>query len=113
MLNFANQEAAERAAFFRECAARRGISSPVIIEKDFWVCWALGLLFGLEAPPRLLFKGGTSLSKGYALIDRFSEDVDLALDRADLGFVGDRDPAKISGTKARQRALEDYGADHR
>lgn len=106
MHQVANLDDAERAALFRECAARRGVPSPVIIEKDFWVCWILKLLFGLEAPPRLLFKGGTSLSKGYALIDRFSEDVDLAIDRADLGFGGDRDPAGISGTKARQRALD-------
>jgi predicted nucleotidyltransferase component of viral defense system len=48
-------------------------------EKDFWVCWTLDALFnGLEASgPRLLFKGGTSLSKGYSLIERFSEDIDI------------------------------------
>jgi predicted nucleotidyltransferase component of viral defense system len=49
------------------------------IEKDFWVCWTLDALFhGLkEGGPRPLFKGGTSLSKGFGLINRFSEDIDV------------------------------------
>lgn len=57
------------------------------IEKDFWVCWTLDALFnGPVSPgPRLLFKGGTSLSKGFELIQRFSEDVDVTVFRDDLG----------------------------
>src|ERR1700733_3696769 len=57
------------------------------IEKDFWVCWTLDALFnGLQAGgPRLLFKGGTSLSKAYGLISRFSEDIDITVFREDLG----------------------------
>ena len=57
------------------------------IEKDFWVCWTLDALFnGLQADgPRLLFKGGTSLSKGYGLIARFSEDIDITVFREDIG----------------------------
>jgi hypothetical protein len=57
------------------------------IEKDFWVCWTLDALFnGLPAGgPRLLFKGGTSLSKGYGLIARFSEDIDITVFRDDIG----------------------------
>ena len=49
------------------------------IEKDFWVCWTLDALFNnLQADgPRLLFKGGTSLSKAFGLISRFSEDIDI------------------------------------
>ena len=56
------------------------------IEKDFWVCWTLDALFnGLPAGgPRLLFKGGTSLSKGYGLIERFSEDIDITVFREDI-----------------------------
>ena len=52
------------------------------VEKDFWVCWTLDALFnGLPAGvPRLLFKGGTSLSKSFGLIDRFSEDIDVLVD---------------------------------
>ena len=57
------------------------------IEKDFWVSWTLNALFNeLEAGgPRLLFKGGTSLSKGYGLIERFSEDIDITVFREDQG----------------------------
>src|SRR6266478_7818753 len=57
------------------------------IEKDFWVCWTLDALFnGLQADgPRLLFKGGTSLSKSYGLIARFSEDIDITVFREDIG----------------------------
>lgn len=53
--------------------ARRGLS-PVIVEKDYWVCVALNALFGEPQRVNLIFKGGTSLSKGYGLIERFSED---------------------------------------
>lgn len=55
-------------------------SSAAIIEKDFWVCWSLKRLFGLPkgASATLVFKGGTSLSKGFGAIRRFSEDIDLS-----------------------------------
>src|ERR1700720_521656 len=57
------------------------------IEKDFWVCWTLRELFTLaEWGQRLTFKGGTSLSKGWKLIERFSEDIDVVIDREFLGF---------------------------
>jgi predicted nucleotidyltransferase component of viral defense system len=57
------------------------------VEKDFWVCWTLDALFnGLTADrPRLLFTGGTSLSKAYGLISRFSEDIDVTVFRNDIG----------------------------
>lgn len=60
--------------------------SPVVLEKDFWVSWVLGLLFRESAwAGQLVFKGGTSLSKVFGVIDRFSEDIDLSLQPA---FVG-------------------------
>lgn len=49
------------------------------MEKDFWVCWLLGILFESEFADNLVFKGGTSLSKVFGVIDRFSEDIDLSL----------------------------------
>src|SRR5680860_309597 len=58
------------------------------IEKDWWVVQALGVVFQMEAAPHLVFKGGTSLSKAWGIIERFSEDVDLALSREFLGFKG-------------------------
>jgi hypothetical protein len=71
----------ERTGVFTEAIAVLGIS-PFYIEKDFWVCWVLERLFGHEnIGVHLTFRGGTSLSKGWGLIDRFSEDVDLAMSR--------------------------------
>lgn len=57
--------------------------SDVIIEKDFWVCWLLEKLFKL--PIKMAFKGGTSLSKGFGLIKRFSEDIDITIDYTNFG----------------------------
>ena len=63
-----------RASAFAQTAARMS-ASGVMVEKDFWVCWLLGLLFAdAELAPHLVFKGGTSLSKVYGVIDRFSEE---------------------------------------
>lgn len=81
MDNVAGMDADERAALMRLASDRNKKISPAIVEKDFWVCWVLGRLF--EAPslaPKILFKGGTSLSKVFGLIERFSEDIDLILD---------------------------------
>jgi len=50
------------------------------LEKDVWVVWTLGALFGSPLTADLTFKGGTSLSKAYKVIDRFSEDIDLTYD---------------------------------
>ncbi len=76
----------ERRALAFEQAAAGQAGQAVILEKDFWVTWLLGLLFSLpEVAPFLVFKGGTSLSKVFGVIDRFSEDIDLCLVPA---FVG-------------------------
>lgn len=84
---------------------------PAIIEKDFWVCWTIKRAFSLgDRIPGLIFKGGTSLSKAYGLIRRFSEDIDLSLDRHDLGFTGDRDPASAMSNKARKTLLDELEA---
>jgi hypothetical protein len=82
----------ERAELFRETGARRGVL-PAIIEKDFWVCWVLKQIFSSEElQPHFVFKGGTSLSKVFGLIDRFSEDVDMILDWRLLGYGPKEDP---------------------
>jgi predicted nucleotidyltransferase component of viral defense system len=65
------------------------------VEKDFWVCWTLRELFTLPGiGEHLTFKGGTSLSKAWKLIRRFSEDIDLIVDKDALGFGGDAAPDK-------------------
>ncbi len=68
----------ERRLYFEQAAARRSLS-PVLLEKDFWVSWLLGILFRSQFASFLVFKGGTSLSKVFGAIDRFSEDIDLSL----------------------------------
>lgn len=108
MDQFANDTPEQRDEAFQEAAARLGMSKA-IIEKDFWVCWSLKQLFALPSfGDHMIFKGGTSLSKAYDVIHRFSEDVDLSLDRAQLGFEGDRDPEKpdLSGKKQKQLLQE-------
>ena len=70
----------ERTVYFVQAAAGLALP-PAAVEKDFWVCWTLARLFSSERlAPRILFKGGTSLSKVFNLIRRFSEDIDLILD---------------------------------
>jgi hypothetical protein len=103
----------DRAALFGETGAGRGVANT-IIEKDFWVCWTLKRLFDLPqgAAASLVFKGGTSLSKAFGIIRRFSEDIDLSFDRADLGYSGDRDPEQegLSRKKTGQ-LIDDLVAD--
>ena len=107
MDNVAQATAADRSALFRRVEAGSVYRCHAsIIEKDFWVCWTLRRIFEvLQFRPHLIFKGGTSLSKVYRAIERFSEDVDLSLSRRDLGFADDRDPeqAGISKKEARRR----------
>ena len=89
-----------------ESAAGRLDTLPIYVEKDLWVCVVLDAIFnGLpDGHPRLLFKGGTSLSKVFGLIDRFSEDIDLVVYRDDLGFGGDRDPTAAGALSKKKRA---------
>jgi len=91
-----------RRRLFLEAAARLNILAPYI-EKDFWVCWTLRRLFAIpELHGHLIFKGGTSLSKVYKVINRFSEDIDLTLGRELLGFAGDKDPDNARSRKKRE-----------
>lgn len=99
MRNIAIIEAKEREAIFRNTAAKMGISEAVV-EKDFWVCYMLDYLFHRCAwKDKLAFKGGTSLSKAYNLIKRFSEDIDLILDWRVLGYGVDEPWEQRSNTK--------------
>ncbi|MDE0332756.1 MAG: nucleotidyl transferase AbiEii/AbiGii toxin family protein [Nitrospinae bacterium] len=89
-----------------EAVARRLGTSPSYVEKDFWVCFVLDVLYnGLPGGhPKLLFKGGTSLSKAFGLIERFSEDTDLVIYRDGLGFEGDRDPTIARDLSSKRRS---------
>ena len=80
MNKIAGWPADKRRELFSETAAQKGMI-PAIVEKDFWVCWVLMRLFKHpDLSKKILFKGGTSLSKVFHLIERFSEDIDLILD---------------------------------
>ena len=94
-----------RTAFVQAAAARQ--LSPEIVEKDFWGCWTLKELFGLPSiGEHLIFKGGTSLSKVFKVIERFSEDIDVSIDRAFLGFGGVNEPEAGGSNKEKQRRIE-------
>lgn len=96
--------AAEKLRLFREAAMK--LSIPIaMVEKDFWVSWVLWRIFSdKDLQETLLFKGGTSLSKGYDLIERFSEDLDMVLDKSKV--LGDEDLFKPSYKKQREFADE-------
>lgn len=95
-----------QAGLFTTTAQRLG-TTPQNVEKDFWVCWTLDALFnGLPPGPRLLFKGGTSLSKGFGLIRRFSEDIDVTVFRDDLGEGYSVEQLQAMSGKKRLAALD-------
>ena len=86
MRNIAKINETDRKALFHNTAAKMGMTDA-IVEKDFWVCYMLDYLFHRCAwKENIAFKGGTSLSKAYGLIERFSEDIDLILDWRVLGY---------------------------
>ena len=79
---------------FTETGRSRGLL-PFAVEKDWWVVHTLAVIYNMDCAGSLVFKGGTSLSKGWNLIQRFSEDIDLALDREYLGFSGELQNADV------------------
>ena len=95
----------DRSELFTVTAERRGMGTAAVVEKDFWVCWVLKHLYKCpELSRQLIFKGGTSLSKVYGLIDRFSEDIDLILDWRIV--CGENDPMDARSNN-RQQALNE------
>jgi hypothetical protein len=82
-----------------------------VVEKDIWVCYVLGKLFSLkELQEKLVFKGGTCLSKAYGLIERFSEDVDLTISRNSLEIPKNLTKAKTIRSRTK-KAAEDFVKD--
>lgn len=106
MLSIARASDEERAALIRIAAAEMALQ-PAIVEKDLWVCYLLDHLFHRsEFADSIVFKGGTSLSKSYHLIERFSEDIDLILDWRLIGYRLDEPWEKRSNTKQDKFKLE-------
>ncbi|RPD47263.1 nucleotidyl transferase AbiEii/AbiGii toxin family protein [Paracnuella aquatica] len=94
MIQWLNLKTERRIQILTQAAARTGIR-PHALEKDWWVTLTLKAVFDTEWAPHLVFKGGTSLSKSWGLIERFSEDIDLAVDKEFLGFEGAPNKSKI------------------
>jgi Nucleotidyl transferase AbiEii toxin, Type IV TA system len=98
-LKFLELPADERRLYFEQAALRRGLS-PVILEKDFWVSWMLAVLFSSKFADVLVFKGGTSLSKVFGVIQRFSEDIDLSVAPEFLGMPDSKGGPSLSRNQA-------------
>lgn len=79
-IDFYHIDPAEKVAIFTEIATQKGMK-PFAVEKDWWVSRTLEIIFQMPIAEHLVFKGGTSLSKAWKLINRFSEDIDLAIDK--------------------------------
>lgn len=85
----------ERQDIIRRVQAENGMDLQ-IIEKDWWVTAVLHALFSLPYAEHISFKGGTNLAKCWHLINRMSEDIDVAIDREFLGFSGTLSKTQIS-----------------
>ncbi len=106
MSAFALEPAEERAAFIYQFAGTAKIPA-YIVEKDFWVCWLLGRIFSTPGLGEdCVFKGGTSLSKVFGAISRFSEDIDLGLTPASLGWSEEELDNAPSSNQRRNRVAQ-------
>ena len=95
-INFYTTEKGEKEAVFNAIATENGMT-PFAVEKDWWVSRTLEIIFQMSIAKHLVFKGGTSLSKAWKLINRFSEDIDLAIDKEFFeGYSGEISKSKIS-----------------
>ena len=114
MMNWMNLTKEEQVAALQQVAGQKHIP-PQAVEKDLWVTVILQVVFSLPFAGKLLFKGGTSLSKVFGRIERFSEDIDLAVDRTLFGLEGDltkkqlKSLRKLSSTFVRDEFLHDSG----
>lgn len=88
---------------------QRHVPVPVeSVEKDYWVCFALRELLLIEPWGRsLTFKGGTSLSKAWRLVERLSEDIDIVVSRGELGFAGENSPERARSNKQQKSRVEE------
>ena len=107
-IDFYNLPKKEKAAIFNQVSTTSGIP-PYAIEKDWWVVQTLSIIFDMDVSKYFVFKGGTSLSKGWGLIERFSEDIDLAIDRRLFGFEGSVNRSQLAKLrKEAGRFVDDF-----
>lgn len=106
-LNLFTMNSEQRSRSIEATAAMMNLREHVI-EKDYWIVWTLWRIFDLpKLRPHLTFKGGTSLSKVYGVIKRFSEDLDLSIEKDFFGFGNENSPDLASSRKKRTLALEE------
>ncbi len=99
MFIFKSLKAVELDAIIRNAAQKMKLSES-IIEKDYWVCFVLNYLFNYSKwKESFTFKGGTSLSKCFSTIHRFSEDIDLIIDWRQIGYEFNEPWSERSNTK--------------
>ena len=121
MNNYFQLSTEDKLLVLQQASARLGLP-PQAIEKDLWVTTILQIVFTLPFSDKLIFKGGTSLSKVWHQIERFSEDIDLAVDRSLFGMEGDLTKKQIKKLRkvsslfvseafcpALQKGIEQYG----
>lgn len=98
----------ELGEIFSQTANKMGMGLPIIVEKDFWIVKLLQLLFSEESFfEHHVFKGGTSLSKCYGLIQRFSEDLDITISRSFLGFNENIEQVSEYGSSKRKKYFDE------
>ncbi|WP_461636831.1 nucleotidyl transferase AbiEii/AbiGii toxin family protein [Labilibaculum euxinus] len=125
MRNFIKLSKRDKLNIFNQTSERTGLPSSAV-EKDWWVTLCLNIIFTLPYYKHIVFKGGTSLSKAWNLIERFSEDIDLVVDRKHLGFEGELSKTQVKklrkascsfvgtelyndvNTKLKELGIEDY-----
>jgi len=95
MNKFRNLAKEQQTAIIEQVVNKMGVPA-VAVEKDWWVTMSLGALFSCQCAGHIVFKGGTSLSKAWKVIERFSEDIDIAIDRKFFGFDGELSHSKIT-----------------
>lgn len=109
MIHLVNQSDEDRLALFQYTANELRMSEA-IVEKDFWVCFMLEVLFEHSSyKDYFAFKGGTSLSKSFQLIERFSEDIDLIMDWRKLGYTS-TEPLESRSNTSQERFKKDINA---
>src|SRR6056297_309724 len=111
--SFLQLSAREQSQIYRALASQLD-RSPAVLEKDVWVCWVLRTLFTMPGRLPMVFKGGTSLSKVFGAISRFSEDVDITLDYRGLDSCFDPFAEDVSRTRLSRfsKALKFFVRDH-
>jgi hypothetical protein len=122
MNSFFNLNDADRKTVILQTGIKMNNLFPQVVEKDLWVTTILQIIFSFSFANRLIFKGGTSLGKIWGLIERFSEDIDLAIDRVQFDLEGDLSIKQLKNLRKQsslfvketfynelQNAFEQYG----